>query len=85
MTDSLSLSAISRLSAKLDQLAMDMAGGFEAVTSKLAGIEERVAGLDTRMAAMEAWATDTTARMSGVSRWMPPLPPPRPPKPRPAP
>jgi hypothetical protein len=61
--ESLTLDHLRALDAKLDQMAKDMARGFETVTGHLVGITGRIAGLEIRMPAMETWSADTTKRL----------------------
>ena len=56
------------LDAKLDQMARDMARGFETVSGHLTGLTGRIAGLEIRLSAMEAWSADTTQRLARIER-----------------
>jgi hypothetical protein len=56
------------LDERLEQMAKDMARGFETVTGHLVGITGRIAGLEIRMSAMETWSADTTKRLDRIER-----------------
>ena len=66
--ESLSLRHLRALDAKLDQMARDMARGFETVAGHLTGLTGRIAGLEIRLSAMEAWSADTTQRLARIER-----------------
>jgi hypothetical protein len=66
--ESLTLHHLRALDAKLDQMAKDMARGFETVTGHLVGITGRIAGLEIRMSAMETWSAETTKRLDRIER-----------------
>ena len=71
MTDepeNLTLRHLRALDAKLDQLSKDMKFGFETLTGHLVGLTGRVAGLEIRATAMEAWSADTTQRLERIER-----------------
>ena len=56
------------LRAKLDQLSKDIRHGFETLTGHLVGLTGRIAGLEIRATAMEAWSADTTQRLERIER-----------------
>jgi hypothetical protein len=53
---------------RLEQIAQDLARGFETVTGHLVGITGRIAGLEIRMSAMDTWSADTTKRLDRIER-----------------
>lgn len=66
--DNLVLVHLRRLDERLTQLSKDMQHGFQTVTGHLIGLTGRMAGLETRMDAMESWSADTTARLERIER-----------------
>jgi len=66
--EDITLRHLRALDVKLDQLSKDMARGFETISGHLVGLTGRVAGLEIRMGAMEAWSSDTTQRLERIER-----------------
>jgi hypothetical protein len=66
--ESITLRHLRELDRKLDHLSKDMARGFATVTGHLVSLNGRVAGLEIRMEAIEAWSVDTTASLDRIER-----------------
>jgi len=66
--ENLTLRHLRALDAKLDQLSKDIRHGFETLTGHLVGLTGRIAGLEIRATAMEAWSADTTQRLERIER-----------------
>jgi hypothetical protein len=66
--ESLTLRYLRSIDERLTQFQADTARGFETVTGHLVALTGRVAGLETRMSAMESWSVDATRRLERIER-----------------
>ena len=66
--ENLTLRQLRAIELRLEQMSKDMARGFEMISGHLIGLTGRVAGLEVRLSAMEAWSADTTQRLERIER-----------------